>query len=105
MSHLRRRALGDDGARTKQARTRRFGGTRSCVRYASAFAFTVPTLAIAVVLTAARGVKVPPVALPALFTLRLVTAIVAAIALTAEAGLAHAERTTAPLADAPEELD
>jgi hypothetical protein len=65
----------------------------------------VPALAIAVVLPASLGIEVPAVALPTLLTLRLAAAILGAVALTAEARLAHAEPAAAPQADASEQLD
>ena len=65
----------------------------------------MPALAIAVVLLAPSGTAVPAVALPSQLSLRLLAALLAAVALTAEAPLAHAELTTAPQADASEQLD
>jgi hypothetical protein len=94
-----------DGARVaRQARTRLLDRARSCVRYAGAFA-PVPALAIAVVFATTLGIEVPAVALAALLTFRCVAALVAAIALTAEARLAHAEPAAAPQTDASEQLD
>ena len=98
--------LGLDCARLeRQARTGRFDSARSCVRYAGALALTVPALAIAVVLSTTLGIEVLAVAFPTLLTLRLVTAVVGAVTLTAVARLAHAELAATPQADAPEELD
>jgi len=65
----------------------------------------VPALAIAVVLSTPLGIQVPAVALSTLLTLRRVAAILAAVALTAEARLAHPELAAAPPAEASEELD
>ncbi|MGH8567383.1 MAG: hypothetical protein ACREXU_05040 [Gammaproteobacteria bacterium] len=62
-------------------------------------------MAIAVVLSTPLGFEIPAVALPSLLTLRLVAAGVSAVALTAEARLAHAELAATPQADAPKELD
>ena len=88
-----------------QARTGRARHSRSCVRYAPGSAPAIPALALAVALPALFRAEIPAIALATLFPPRPLTAQLAAVALTAEASLAHAEHTATPEATPPEQLD